>query len=90
MIETALATFLKTVEDGAAKLLYSFCYEQVERDVDNFADSLDLAFNDGILDNVECEWKAVMDDGIDETKFMKFEERAGVNENDDDDDNDGY
>jgi len=49
-----------------------------------------LAFNDGILDDVKQEWKSVVRAEDDDTEFMKFEERAGMNEDDDDNDNNGY
>jgi hypothetical protein len=48
-----------------------------------------LAFNDGILHNVEEEWKTIMGVENEDSSFMKFEERAGMNE-DEDNDNDGY
>lgn len=86
----AIKTFLNTVENGNAKLLYSLHYEQVERNPDTSIDSLDLAFNDGILNDVENEWKTVMGDGNDETTFMKFEERAGMDADDDDNESDGF
>lgn len=45
--------------------------------------SFDLAFNDGILDDVEAVWKTVMGEGVDETSFMRFEERQGMSNDDD-------
>jgi hypothetical protein len=46
---------------------------------------LDLAFNDGILDDVEREWKTLLERMCAEAEFMKFPERAGMNDEDVDD-----
>lgn len=82
MLEAATSSFLKTAENGEGKLLYSLYYEQQALD-----SSLDLAFNDIMMDNVEKEWKTIMGEE-DNTAFMQFEERAGMNDNDEL--NDGY
>jgi hypothetical protein len=42
--------------------------------------SLDLAFNDQMLEDVEEEWRVVMGDEGDRSAFMQFEERAGIDE----------
>ena len=80
LLEAALSKFLKIAESGEGKLLYSLCYEQ-EQD----AASLDLAFNDLILETVETKWKTIVNSG-DQTLFMQFEERMGMNDEDDDND----
>jgi hypothetical protein len=51
--------------------------------------SLDMAFNDEILEDVEQQWKTIMGDGSDEqSAFMQFEDRKGMNDDDEDADND--
>ena len=83
VLEAAISFFLEKAEDGQGKLLYRLYYEQ------KAADSvLDLAFDDSILEDVEKKWKAIVGDGEDNRPFMQFEERAGVNE--DDEINEGY
>lgn len=48
--------------------------------------SLDLAFDDSLLDNVEDAWKSTLADGEDSDQFMTFEDREQMNGEDDDDD----
>ena len=61
--------------------MYSLYYEQEQA-----AASLDLAFNDEILEEVETNWKDIV--GSEEaTPFMQFEERMGMNDEDDDNNN---
>lgn len=48
-----------------------------------------MAFNDEILEDVEQQWKTIMGDGSDEqSAFMQFEDRKGMNDDDEDADND--
>jgi len=84
LLETAVTTFLTTASDSKGKILYSLYYEQQEtaRNENGSADSLDLAFNDGILDDVEQEWKAAMGNETNDAEFMQLEERTGMNEDD--------
>lgn len=42
------------------------------------APALDLAFDDGLLDQVKQVWKAVMGDEADENSFLKFDDREGM------------
>lgn len=42
--------------------------------------SLELAFDDGLVDAVKTAWKAVMGDEAKDEEFMKFEDRPGVEE----------
>lgn len=77
-----MAKFLEIVERGEGKLLYSLYYEQEQTAV-----LLDLAFNDQILKNVETKWKTIVEGWEEQTPFMQFEERAGMNSEDDDSDN---
>ena len=49
--------------------------------------SLDLAFNDLILEDVASMWKEIMVNDVDESTFMKFEDRPGMTEDDNDHDN---
>jgi len=49
--------------------------------------SLDLAFDDGVLDAVKEVWAQIM--GPDAAGFMQFEDREGVGGEEEDDDDDG-
>jgi hypothetical protein len=82
LLEAAFAKFLKIAENGERKLLYSLFYEQRQA-----AAALDLAFNDQILGDVETKWKSITEGGEEQTPFMQFEERSGMNDEDDDNDN---
>lgn len=84
LLEAALSKFLEIAENGEGKLVYSLYYEQEQA-----AASLDLAFNDEILEGVETKWKTIVEGGDEQTPFMQFEERTGMNDEDDDNDN-GY
>ena len=94
LLEAAVSAFLKTAENGEGKLLYSLYYEQQgvgsDPSVSDSDSSLDLAFNDGILDSAEAEWRNVMEsrDGEPSAKFMQFDERNALSDHDDD--NEGY
>jgi hypothetical protein len=65
--------------------LYTLYYEQQQV---SGTSSLDLAFDDQLLDDVEVQWRTVLGYGDDEEHplFMQFAEREGMN----DDDNDEY
>lgn len=65
-------------------VLYSVYYEQLATSGES---ELDLAFNDGILEDVEREWRVAMGNVGEGGEFMKFEERTGMGD-DDDEDND--
>ena len=65
--------------------MYSWYYEQ-KTSADS---SLDLAFDDRILDTVEEQWRSLVEPLEDGVEFMKFEERNAMGE-DDDEDNEGY
>jgi hypothetical protein len=78
LLESALAKFLKSAEQGDGKLLYSLYYEQKHTPA-----SLDLAFNDQMLEEVETKWKTIVGSEDDST-FMQFEERTGMDDEDDD------
>jgi hypothetical protein len=84
LLEGALSKFLEIAENGEAKLLYSLYYEQEQS-----VSALDLAFNDEILEKVETKWKTIVEEGEEQAPFMQFEERTGMNDEDDDNDN-GY
>jgi hypothetical protein len=91
-----LAALLESTENGEGKLVYSLSYEQEQQvsSTDPTAPSqasLDLAFNDEILQTVEEQWKSIVADGngVVEDSFMKFDDREGMNDDDDDGD-EGY
>lgn len=83
ILELALATFYQSVEEAKPSLLYRWYYEQKETSTS----SLDMSFDDQMLDGVEERWKEVIGDN-EELQFMQFEERNGMNA--DDDDNEDY
>ena len=85
LLEAALSKFLEIAENGEGKLLYSLYYEQEQA-----AAFLDLAFNDQILEEVEQKWKTIVEEGEEQTPFMQFEERTGMNDEDDDDNGNAY
>lgn len=87
LLDAALDTFVATLEDKPV-LLYKLYYEQ-QPEAESRETSLDLAFNDGILDDVESLWKTVMGEEAEQSTFMRFEDREGMN-NDDDDVEEGY
>ena len=87
---------MESTENGEGKLVYSLSYEQEQQvsSTDPTAPSqasLDLAFNDEILQTVEEQWKSIVADGngVVEDSFMKFDDREGMNDDDDDGD-EGY
>ncbi|KAL2069016.1 hypothetical protein VTL71DRAFT_15354 [Oculimacula yallundae] len=87
LLDKALSTFLKSIEEDA-ELLYSLYYEQSQSSKSTAASepsdaSLDLAFNDEILDEVEAQWRQVVGD-VDGAAFMRFEDREGIDAYDDD------
>ncbi|EKD15259.1 putative rab geranylgeranyl transferase escort protein [Drepanopeziza brunnea f. sp. 'multigermtubi' MB_m1] len=85
-LETALATFLKSAEEGG-DALYILYYEQEQtfKSSGELSEaSIDLAFNDEMLEEVETQWKSVIEEA-DMSSFMRFEDREGINEYDDED-----
>ncbi|KAM0312381.1 hypothetical protein ACHAO8_006383 [Botrytis cinerea] len=76
LLEDAISKLLETTEGDGGQVLYSVHYEQ-----QGSKDKLDLAFNDQVLVEVEEEWKRVSG-GTDETSFLVFEERNGMNDDD--------
>ncbi|KAM5439563.1 hypothetical protein MferCBS31731_004318 [Microsporum ferrugineum] len=42
------------------------------------APALDLAFEDGLIDQVKLVWKAIVGDEADENDFLKFDDREGI------------
>jgi len=83
LLEAAMSKFLAIADNGEGKLLYILYYEQEQR-----AASLDLAFDDEVLEEVEKKWKTMVTDEEAQAMFMKFEERAGITDEDGDNDND--
>lgn len=90
LLKAALDAFLAT-PSGDAKLLYSVYYEQqqgfrsTEGSLQSVDKSIDLAFNDLVLNDVAIEWKVIMGNEPDEATFMQFEERPGMNEEEEED-----
>jgi len=81
ILEAAVKTFLKAVENGQTELLYRLYYEQHA----TASSPLDLAFNDMMLEDVEEQWKTIIADvdTSESASFMVFEDRPGVNNEDD-------
>ncbi|TVY81662.1 Rab proteins geranylgeranyltransferase component A [Lachnellula suecica] len=86
ILTAAISRFLKAAEDNA-KLLYKLYYEQEQLPGTS---SLDLAFDDQMLDDVKAQWKTVLGYGDTEEHpaFMDFPDREGISPDDDDNDND--
>lgn len=86
ILDAALDAFFASLEEPRPSLLYKLYYQQrAEGEGTSGEASIDLAFNDGILDDVENIWKTVMGDEFDQaTTFMRFEDREGMNNDDDD------
>lgn len=97
LLDLSLSSFIKATTAENAQLLYNLYYEQRQCPVKSYSTgvlyhlpdpSLDLAFDDALLVDVEEAWKNTMrnigvtDPGV----FMKFEERNPTNGDDDDDD----
>jgi hypothetical protein len=92
-LEEAVLHLLKHIEKGEGKLLYSLYYEQEQQASTTDPTippnaSLDLAFNDEMLQAVEDQWKSIVadDTGVGDATFMQFEDREGINSDDDDGD----
>ncbi|KAH7336241.1 rab geranylgeranyl transferase escort protein-like protein [Rhexocercosporidium sp. MPI-PUGE-AT-0058] len=85
LLDNALSTFLQSNQDHAEPL-YTLYYdqEQVRKNTTSEPSeaSLDLAFNDEVLEEVEAQWKAVVGDA-EGAAFMRFEDREGMNDYDD-------
>ncbi|RDL41064.1 uncharacterized protein BP5553_01043 [Venustampulla echinocandica] len=84
ILDAALSSLIKSTECSDARLLYTLYYDQQE----DISSPCDLAFDDRILENVEEQWKEAMgSEGADGSSlFMQFEERRGINPDDDNDD----
>jgi hypothetical protein len=82
ILQASLDALVKSA-DGQAKLLYTLYYEQKEAS----ASPLDLSFDDRILDHVESDWRQVMAEQGGALSFMQFEERKGMDA-DEEDEND--
>ncbi|KAH6710963.1 rab geranylgeranyl transferase escort protein-like protein [Leptodontidium sp. MPI-SDFR-AT-0119] len=86
LLDSALSTFLHSSQDDA-ELLYTLYYEQEQVSKGTASSepsdvSLDLAFNDEVLEEVEAQWKTVVGE-TDGATFMRFEDREGMNDYDD-------
>lgn len=44
--------------------------------------SLDLAFDDSVIDRVRTVWKMIMGDEVDDSQFLQFEDREGALDDD--------
>lgn len=79
------------------KVLYSLYYEQAQLSTSTTqspnvcllpSSSLDLAFDDGLLENVEAAWKRVMgtrDGEVESEHFLAFPDREGMGGDDEED-----
>lgn len=94
MIEAAVQKLLQSAADPNTKVLWSLCYTQLGRGASHNADlscpsksviclppvSLDLAFDDSLIDTVKKAWELIMGEKAAQHEFMKFEDREGVYE----------
>ena len=82
VLEAGLTKLLAAAEIGGENLLLSLYYEQ---SAELSCVSLDLAFDDVMLENVENQWKfidrASSADGP--SMFMRFQDREGTYDDDD-------
>lgn len=94
VLETAVDNFLKSVDSKAkviwgAHFTQLGCLEREMVVAENLkgshdnvfsfpAPALDLAFDDGLIDQVKQVWKAIMGDEVDENNFLKFDDREGM------------
>ncbi|KAF7592095.1 Rab proteins geranylgeranyltransferase component A [Aspergillus hancockii] len=98
LIENAVHRLLQTTADQSAMILWSMRYTQLglassdahpsrlEHPLPNTIcfppPSLDLAFDDAIIDRVRDAWKLIMGEEANDHEFMDFEDREGVYEED--------
>ncbi|EKG13753.1 Rab protein geranylgeranyltransferase component A fungi [Macrophomina phaseolina MS6] len=93
LLETAIDALLRSVgEDEAPRILWSLRYEQnSQRNAPStthervFAfphPSLDLKFDDSMLDRVRLMWEKIMGADADTEYFMKFEYREAIDDDD--------
>jgi Rab proteins geranylgeranyltransferase component A len=95
-LDTALTALLQAVTPTAA-ILYKLYYEQTTSTRQSLvtsqggatvfefpSPSLGLAYDDESLDAVKEAWKLVMKDEAHDDSFMKFEDREGLEDDDDD------
>jgi hypothetical protein len=79
ILQASLDALAKSA-DEQAKLLYTLYYEQMEVS----GSSLELSFDDQILDDVESDWRQIVADQGNDVSFMQFEERKGMGVYEDD------
>ncbi|KAB8072514.1 GDP dissociation inhibitor-domain-containing protein [Aspergillus leporis] len=98
LIESAVHRLLQSTADPNAKVLWSLRYTQLglasnhahpsslEHPSPNIIcfppPSLDLAFDDAMIDRVRDSWKLIMGDAANDHEFMNFEDREGADEED--------
>jgi hypothetical protein len=75
-----MSVLLKSTEDTSGTSLYTWYYEQSASSTTH--PSVDLAFNDGMLDTIEQEWRNIVGNGDDAGEFMQFEERNAPGDDD--------
>ncbi|GKZ33848.1 Rab proteins geranylgeranyltransferase component A [Aspergillus brasiliensis] len=94
MVETAVRKLLQSAADPNTKVLWSLRYTQLGRGASQNASlscpsrnviclppvSLDLAFDDSLIDTVKKAWELIMGDEAAQHEFMKFEDREGAYE----------
>ncbi|PWY90534.1 rab geranylgeranyl transferase escort protein [Aspergillus sclerotioniger CBS 115572] len=92
MIESAVQKLFQSAADPNVKVLWSLRYTQLGRDGSHVAGitrpsknviclppaSLDLAFDDSLIDMVKNAWELVMGDEAADHEFMRFEDREGA------------
>ncbi|PBP20719.1 putative rab geranylgeranyl transferase escort protein [Diplocarpon rosae] len=92
VLEKAITKLLHSVENGG-ELLCTVYYEKSQTaksttKLEASEASLDLAFNDEILEEVETQWASIMENPP-PGSFLRFEDREGMNEYEDEE-NEGF
>ncbi|PBP16892.1 putative rab geranylgeranyl transferase escort protein [Diplocarpon rosae] len=92
LLKNAISKLLNSVEKGG-ELLCTLYFEKSQTakstaELEASEASLDLAFNDEILQEVETQWASIMENPSPES-FLRFEDREGMNEYEDEE-NEGF
>ncbi|KAL0260268.1 Rab proteins geranylgeranyltransferase component A [Diplodia seriata] len=95
LLNAAVAALLQSIEgESTPKILWSVHYEQYSRSGNDAPatthdsivafppPSLDLKFDDSMLDHVRTMWEKIMGDEADPNFFMRFEDREEIDDDD--------
>jgi Rab proteins geranylgeranyltransferase component A len=82
-------SYLQRGRASSVSIVTSFAQDESGQIITLPAPSLDLAFDDALVDSVRAVWKKIMGVEADNTDFLLFQERESNVDDDDDDDDDG-